>query len=286
LPGSQGPNFVDRVKPILKPMVDEAWLNLQVWIPFLANPQLRARQVKYRARENRDGMEWSVKLPRQCWECGTKTAIKSRSYDKDIRTFEHGVSIIGVTLGCFMLLVLVGLVFRWVPPLVMAPLSLVVGGGVLFIKSWIERVELTMWTCDAHADAMRCPELVIEDELLVVHAANPVLADAAIEELRAERSKGPRYVSPETTKGPRPSETVPMNSSPAPSPAAGTGLGRQELPPIKLDAAPELVDPMMQADPVDGGHKIQFDEPIKFGESIKLDDKIRLDDDQPPPKAP
>src|SRR5258707_1257221 len=48
-PGSQGPSFMDRVKPVVKPWRDAAWLHLQVWIPFLANPQLRARQVKYRA---------------------------------------------------------------------------------------------------------------------------------------------------------------------------------------------------------------------------------------------
>src|SRR5262245_24462658 len=52
---ARGESFWDRVKPILKPFTDAAWLHLQVWVPFLANPQLRARQVKYRARENRDG---------------------------------------------------------------------------------------------------------------------------------------------------------------------------------------------------------------------------------------
>ena len=71
-------------------------------------------------------------------------------------------------------------------------------------------------------------------------------------------------------------------ASPTPAAARGGGYAREELPPIKLDAPPELVDPMMQADPTEGGHKIHFDEPIKFGESIKLDDKIQLEDDQPP----
>lgn len=271
---------MDRVKPVVKPWLDAAWLHLQVWIPFLANPQLRARQVKYRARENRDGLEWVIRLPKQCWQCGTKTGLKSRSYDKDIRTFEFAISIIGVTLGCFMLLLLVGVFFH--PALLMAPLSLLVGAGVVFIKSWVERVELMMWTCDAHADGMRCPEIVIEDEMLVLHAPTPALADAAIEELRAERSKGPRYVSPDEKKSTRPpAETVPVDESPAPATSLGTGFTRKELPSISLDAAPELVDPVMQSNSEATGHKIQFDEPIKFGESIKLDEQIKLDDDPP-----
>src|SRR5262249_41062216 len=121
-------------------------------------------------------------------------------------------------------------------------------------------------------------------EMLVLHVANPALADAAIEELRAERSKGPRYVSPDEKKGPRPpAESVPVDASPAPAAPMGTGYARKELPSISLDAPPELVDPLMQGDS-GAEHKIQFDEPIKFGESIKLDDKIKLDDEPPAPK--
>jgi len=207
-----------------------AWLNLRVWVPFLATPEFRDRQVSYGGRENRDGTKWTVNLPKQCWQCSKKDGLRSREYEFDTRSFEAPVAILACTVGVAILALLLGMWLYF--PLAIFSLAILAGGFILmYVKSWPEQVRLVQWTCNDHADAMRQPEIVVYENELHLILATQELADAASAELAAKRRAGGQYTE---TKS---SATVdPMARTEAPPPAKPQPpYKRDELPPIKLD---------------------------------------------------
>jgi hypothetical protein len=228
-----GPSFVERVWPVVKPLVEWAGLQSKVWVPFLTTPVERARQVTYGARESRDGTKWDVTLPAQCWQCGTKQGLRSREYELDTRSFEAPVGILacaaGLSLFMFILSVWLG---SWM--CFFASLLLLVGGGaMMFVKSWPERVRLVVSTCPNHADDLRCPEFVVYENEFQVFLATPQLADAARSELASKRRAGGRYAPDDHAPA-----ASPTAAAATPRPAAGPApqaYKRGELPPIKLD---------------------------------------------------
>lgn len=246
--GQQAKKFFDRAWPHVKPVIDSAWLNLRVWVPFLANPQFRECQVAYGARESRDGTRWDVSLPQQCWQCNTTTAVQSRTYERSLRTFDTPVAILACALGVAGFFFLLSV---WIGSFLCFLISLfcVLGGlGFLYVKSWPEQARIVVSTCAEHADALRCPDLVVHDNVLYVMAFSPELAEVARAELNAKRKAGNRYAeSPpaptaaaqtprrETTAIPLSDEPPPAASSDAASRAAIAGYKRSELPPISLD---------------------------------------------------
>ena len=76
-----------RVWPYCQPVVDKAWLNLRVWVPFLATPNFATIRWCMEA-QSRDATSWTVSLPKQCWNCNTTAGVISRDYERDLRTFE------------------------------------------------------------------------------------------------------------------------------------------------------------------------------------------------------
>lgn len=211
------------------------WLNLCTWSPFLASPPLKEVQVKFLAREGRDGTSWQVSLPRQCWRCATTDGLRQRTFERDVRSYDMPLAIVGAALVCFLSFCLLSMM--WGALFMLALLSLVGGAAMLFVKSWTERVALTMSTCDEHADAIQCPDIVLYDNELILFLASEKAADAARQELLARRraaKQGGASAAPAPT--PRAAEPriklddgPPLASGPAPEPR------RSELPPIKLD---------------------------------------------------
>ncbi len=205
-----------------------AWLNLRVWLPFLATPSFRDRQVSYGGRENRDGTKWNVNLPKQCWQCSKKDGLRSREYEADARSFEAPVPILVCTLAVALSALLLGL---WLyTPLALFSFVILLGGcGFMYVKSWPERVRLLQWTCTEHADAMRQPEFVVYENELHLILATSELADAASAELAAKRRAAGQH-------GEKSADTVdPMARTDSPAPARQQAYKRDELPPIKLD---------------------------------------------------
>ena len=191
-----------------------AWLNLRVWVPFLATPAFRDRQVSYGGRENRDGTKWNVSLPKQCWQCNRKDSLRSREYEFDTRSFEAPVAILACTVGVAIFALLIGLWLYF--PLALFSVAILAGGcGFLYVKSWPERVRLLQWTCNDHADAMRQPEIVVYENELHLILATQELADAASAELAAKRRAGGQHA--ETSPRPRsirwPAPTPPRRQS-------------------------------------------------------------------------
>jgi len=181
--------ITEQIWPRWKPRFWQTWLNLQVWVPFLQNPNTRARQILYWGREHREGHSWRIALPAVCWHCGRTEGLRSREYDVDIRSFEYALQLAVATAGSALLVLLLALwMSSW--KLLLFALLLVGGGiGVILIKSWHERVRLVMWTCREHGDTMKRPDLVIDDNQLHVIMPTETLAGAAQEELNAERRR-------------------------------------------------------------------------------------------------
>jgi hypothetical protein len=240
-PPATGPGFVDRMKPIVQPLTERAWLNMRVWVPFLANPQMKVGQVRYAAREGRDGTQWNVTLPAQCWQCGAKESLLTREYQRELRSFDAPLAILAGALGgAFFLFLLGGF---WSTFYLLALACLVGGAAMMFVKSWPEQVRLSIASCAAHADQVRCPDLVVYDNELYVFAPSAELAQTARAEIIARRRSEQRYASPEERSARAPAPPLSLDapaaspsgptSTTAPRPAAGYKRG--ELPPIKLD---------------------------------------------------
>jgi hypothetical protein len=215
----------------VRPLLAQAKLNLKIWAPFLENTEERRRRVKYRASESRTGLKWTIALPRQCWQCQTTQDLACRDFSSQLRAFDSPTSILVGSLGGALLLLLPTLL-GWGGTWILALLCPLVGAGALWAKSWRERVRISMCTCSSHAADMRPPDLVIHEEQLYVYAPSLALAEAAHEELLANRRQEQRYSK---SAGER-SANLPADQAdePAGPPPSMPLPRRTQLPPIKL----------------------------------------------------
>jgi uncharacterized membrane protein len=218
----------------------QAWLNLVVWYPFLLGGGLLARRVVYDGREVSQGGKWSLTLPKQCWCCGTQQRVESQQISRDVRTYDVPPAMLLLGAVVAVLLLLIG-VFKSIWIAVLGLVLVGAGAVLLMLKSWREPVRMVIWSCDAHADDLRTPDLVIYDNELYLFTPSASLAEAATAELMARRRKGRRYSegaddqpvarSSDAERPTRPSAGD--TSGPAP-PSIPRPL-REELPPIKMD---------------------------------------------------
>jgi hypothetical protein len=219
-----------------RPWLDWALLNLRVWYPFFRTPNMKARQVKYRSSDARSGMSWRVGLPQQCYACGATEGLSREKFTQQVRVFEAPTTILGGTIGGAALFLFFGLVFFWFSFLILGVATLVLGSVFQFIKSWTERVTVTMWSCPEHLEEWTPPEIVVYDEDLYVYLPSESLSEAARAELIASRKKDqklrpPLPSAPEPTE---PRERVPAaDTADTPTPSRSIPV-REELPPLKL----------------------------------------------------
>ena len=96
-----------RIWQTLRPPLEQAALNLRVWLPVLSTPDMKGRQVKYRARESRVGLKWQLALPKQCWQCGKTDGLERRETNQSLRCFDNPVAIVSGSFGSALLLLLV-----------------------------------------------------------------------------------------------------------------------------------------------------------------------------------
>ena len=245
-----------RVGKTQRPAIDvdysakqQAWLNLQVWLPFLMNPRQHQRMVKYAARESRQGGVWSLLLPQQCWECATTQEVQAREYACTFRGFDQMVRLLAIG-GTFAFCLLVAAVIfmhpiPWLMFLGVLLLMLVIG----FLKSWKESVRLITWSCKAHDGQMPMPEMALADEELHLFLATPEMAEHARKALIAQRRSGGKYTQEQAPPAfPTESTDLPKKApGKPPTTAGGEDRGgnsstqptivpaREQLPTIKLD---------------------------------------------------
>jgi hypothetical protein len=191
------PSWRTRLWRRWRPTLWQAWLNVRAWIPFLANPFERKRLVRYTAREKRRGLVWSVDLPAHCYHCGTGDDLSIRRVSRQVRSFEYPVAIVAGTLAAMLSIALLQLLLGlWLTLLIWAALA-ALGTAIFFLKSWRERVELVLWTCETDAPAFEPPDVVVHDEELYLYLPSVKLAKAAAAELKNERASSGRLRSGE-----------------------------------------------------------------------------------------
>lgn len=227
---------VGRVLGWLQPRWDQTLVNLRVWIPVLENSAWKERQVKYRSRENRSGMRWTVALPRQCWECGATEGIQNRTFKETVRSFDQPLGVLTLTFGLAVLLVLLAIVAGWWWPLYVGFILTILGAALFTLKSWTERVVVSIWTCGDHDAELESPWMVIHEEELFVFAPTPELAEKARQEVIAARRRENRYTTSDEPVEASPRREAPpeLEAAPASDAPSFTPPRRTELPPLKL----------------------------------------------------
>ncbi|MGD9647729.1 MAG: hypothetical protein AB7U73_18600 [Pirellulales bacterium] len=217
----------------LRPLVRQAWINLQVWLPFLQNRTERERMVKYHPREHREGTRWAVDLPKQCWQCGATETLWDRELELEVRAFEYPLQVLAGMLGAAGFFLFLAWAFGSWRMLLFYFLSLLVGGVVLWVKSWPETVKLQMWTCPQHAAEMRSPTMGIEEGELFLFMPSELLAEQARRDLRRARLERDSLLPGAPRSVPPAGGEAGAGSGPPARPAPPGPLF-PELPPIKL----------------------------------------------------
>lgn len=227
----------------MRPGLDQASLNLRVWLPILATPDMKGREIRYGAREHRTGLKWKIALPKQCWQCGKTDDLECRELSQSVRRFESPLTIISGTFGIAGVMLVLWVLGPWTLPLKLALVLILVGAALLFVKSWKERVRMTVWTCHEHAEELAAPGISAGDDDLFVFSATESLAEAARAELKAARrrdlpdrslssgqNRPVNAAQPEA--GQRADNRAPSDD--APPPPSRPLPSRAELPPLKL----------------------------------------------------
>jgi hypothetical protein len=235
-PSTAAPSVRDKMTTqaaAARPWLDRVLLNLRVWVPAFRTPNMKVRQVKYRSSDARSGMSWKVGLPQQCYACGATEGLTRQKFSQHIRVFESPTTILGGVLGGAALFLLFGVLFSWWSFLILGVLTLVLGSAYQFIKSWTERVTITIWSCPEHLEELTPPEVVSYDEDLYLYLPHESLAEPARAELIASRKKNQKRPAP------APEQAEPRQREPAPDdggalPPSRPIAVRTELPPLKL----------------------------------------------------
>jgi hypothetical protein len=232
--------LVARVAPLVRPWLEQTALNLKVWIPALLSKAMKSSQVKYRAREHRNGLTWKLIMPSQCWQCGTTEGLKRRDVNLSVRAFDGPLPIAIGTFGIGALFWILTILTFWWMAFSIGCLLMVLGAGILLLKSWTERVKLTFWTCAGHAEELTPPAVVSYDEELFVFLPTEELAERARAEVVAARRREGKYTSEAPLERPANDGRATAEALPVLEPAEPSTLPtrlpgtRTELPPLKL----------------------------------------------------
>ena len=170
--------------------VRQAWLNVQIWIPFLLNPFERRRMLRLNEHDRLDerpiryDLDWTVELPQLCWKTAQTTGLVPCVFELRLRSFERPLTIlVAMFLGLMFVSSLSCLLGPWLTPTLYGTIVLV-GLIVLFIKSWRENVHLTIWSRPEHAEELACPRMVVHNDHLYIHLPSTELARAAAAAVR------------------------------------------------------------------------------------------------------
>ena len=115
-------------------------------------------------------------LPKRCWKCGAAENLWRRDYTLDVRSFEFPLEIGGSALGLFAFF---GLIFIVFPKLFWFMAALFVGVGAalaLWMKSWVEELRVSLWTCPEHAADLKLPGAAIDQNELYLFLPTDQLA--------------------------------------------------------------------------------------------------------------
>jgi hypothetical protein len=192
------------------------WLvNLKTWLSFLQNPQDRQTQVKFIAREKRDGGLWRITLPAQCWNCSATGDLQAKKFTRSLRCFESPVAIISIGFLATLILVVGALIMTSLMLMLLggAAVAALATTGLVWIKSWNEEVRTTLSTCSKCAVDAREPDMAMDGDDLYMYAFNSSLADAATAAMKAER-RGKSKFGPDAGAFKATDDKLPMDAAP------------------------------------------------------------------------
>lgn len=179
-----------RIGQAVRSRLRQVWLNVQIWIPFLLNPFERRRMLRLNEhdrlgeREVRYDLDWTVELPYLCWKTSQTKDLVPCVFQRRLRSFERPLTILGVMfLGLMVVSSLSCLLGPWLTPTLYGTIVLL-GLTVLFIKSWRENVQLTVWSRPEYAEELKCPDMVVHSDHLYIHLPSTELARAAATAVR------------------------------------------------------------------------------------------------------
>ncbi len=213
-------------------------VNLRVWAPYFSTRVDRERLVRFSAIDERVGLKWTTILPKQCWSCQAAEKLSPTEFKRPLRAYENPLSVLsgtaaGVMIGLLMLMLAPGLFTFAFLVIVVA-----IGLAILRLKSWVEEVRVTFWSCPEHKEELREPDIAIEDQQLCVVAPTLELAAAAreaIRERRKNRMRASDHSGDASNDSPRPKRSRNETSGPQEkAPAPVEKPQPVELPPIKL----------------------------------------------------
>jgi hypothetical protein len=230
-PSSSGPK--DRALAAAAPAWRQFLVNLKVWAPYFSNRVDRERLVRFSAADERVGLKWTVAMPKQCWSCESEEGLVAIEFKRLLRAYENPLSILAGTAAAAGIGLLLLLFSPGIYTLLLLAVVVAVGLAILRLKSWDEDVRLVFWSCPAHVEELRQPDLAIDDQQLCVASPTFELADAARDAIRAKRKRGHKPY--EEGGGPADDEPVtrrPTAASDEPPPSERPQP--VELPPIRL----------------------------------------------------
>ncbi|MBL8827150.1 MAG: hypothetical protein JNM18_09200 [Planctomycetaceae bacterium] len=241
--------------PVIEPFLKRCWLNLRVWVPQLANPDFRARQVVYHASDVLSDGYWNVELARQCWLTGKTDTLAEHKLELPVRSHENPLQIVLATVATLMVLFLLWWFFS-LGGFILWIVAGLIGYAVLRLKSWPEHVRVTYWASPEAGDAMPAPEVVAADGRLTVVTVDKRLAEATRKSIAAKRAAAAQARAAGFAPAAPPTRaTMSLDDRPTSAPAHDPTLGtmrprapeptppttplsnykRDELPPLKLD---------------------------------------------------
>ncbi len=212
-----------------------AWLNLQVWIPQLLPAHLRERLVTYWGRESRDGTTWMIALPAACYRCGSHHGLTTIRLERRVRGFDGPLGVLYTSGMAAAATLAIGMFFGWYGWYLATAFILFLGPALVWSRSWVDDVKLSISTCSEHAADLEFPDLVLYERDLYLFAPTRQLAEAARSELDAERRRDKLRLHEEA---PQPAPTVRERDTRRPEgfvPPRREPASREPLPPIPLD---------------------------------------------------
>jgi hypothetical protein len=241
--------------PVIEPLLKRCWLNLRIWVPQLSNPDFRAAQIVYHGSDALSDGVWHVELARQCWKTGQTEGLFEHKIEVPLRSHENPLQIVLATTATLMVLFLLG--YLMTVKFFLYLIAIVIGFGVLWLKSWPEHVRFVYYAGKDVPEPMPEPQVVGVDGKLTVVTVDRRLADATRKAIAAKRAAFAQSRTPGAAPSAPPSRsTMSLDDRPGSAPSIDPTIAaqqrarapeptppvtpisnykRDELPPLKLD---------------------------------------------------
>ncbi len=187
--------------------------------------------------EYRNGPNWRIPLPKQCWKSGETEHLLDCTILADVRCFVSPVFTLvmtGLVAGTAFVLsqTIKGMQYNYI---VFGTFALIGGNLLLFARSWTEQVSIGFWSKLEYANELRTPMMVLHENELYIFLPTKSIAEATQEAVKAKRREKGRYAEEMVESKARARAAVAPETPAGEEPLPGSISRRDHLPSIKLD---------------------------------------------------